>query len=95
MQPTSISAAKNALIPLADAELFMPATVRQFTDMRIRPPGTEFRTLPNGESRVYLAGGDAVILRGRANRPGFVPIGFGDCAGHIEPAPMWPRERDA
>jgi fumarylacetoacetase len=42
--------------------------------------------LPGGEARSFLEDGDTAILRGRAVRPGFVTIGFGDCAGEILPA---------
>jgi fumarylacetoacetase len=46
--------------------------------------------LPNGESRTWLEDGDEVIFRGRAQRPGAVPIGFGECRALVEPAPRWP-----
>lgn len=46
--------------------------------------------LPNGETRTWLEDGDELTLRGRAARDGFVSIGFGDCAGRIEPAVAWP-----
>ncbi|MGZ8156770.1 MAG: fumarylacetoacetase [Burkholderiales bacterium] len=42
--------------------------------------------LPTGETRAYIEDGDEVILRARAEREGFAPIGFGDCAGKIIPA---------
>jgi fumarylacetoacetase len=42
--------------------------------------------LPNGETRAFLQDGDTVILRGYAEAPGRRRIGFGDCAGTIEPA---------
>jgi len=42
--------------------------------------------LPNGETRAWLEDGDEVALHGRANRNGFVPIGFGECRARIEPA---------
>ena len=43
-------------------------------------------TLPGGEERTFLADGDTVILRARAERAGFRSIGFGDCAGTVLPA---------
>ena len=46
--------------------------------------------LPEGESRLWLEDGDEVIFRARAEREGFVPIGFGECRGRIDPAPPWP-----
>jgi fumarylacetoacetase len=44
-------------------------------------------TLPGGETRTYLQDGDEVIFRGRAEAPGRVAIGFGECRGQIAPAP--------
>ncbi|MBU6189802.1 MAG: fumarylacetoacetase [Betaproteobacteria bacterium] len=43
-------------------------------------------TLPGGEERTFLADGDTVILRARAERKGFRSIGFGECAGTVLPA---------
>jgi fumarylacetoacetase len=42
--------------------------------------------LPSGETRTFLEDGDEVIERGRCEREGFVPIGFGDASGVIRPA---------
>jgi len=42
--------------------------------------------LESGEERRFLEDGDEVILRARARREGFVPIGFGDCTGTVLPA---------
>lgn len=39
--------------------------------------------LPGGERRTYLEDGDEIVLRARAERDGYAPIGFGDCAGRI------------
>jgi len=39
-----------------------------------------------GETRTFVEDGDEVILRARAERDGYAPIGFGDCAGTIVPA---------
>ena len=49
-------------------------------------------TLPNGETRRWLLDGDEVIFRARAEAPGAVPIGFGECRAVIAPAPAWPQE---
>jgi len=49
--------------------------------------GTRPWHLPSGETRTYFEDGDEVILRGRAKRPGYVSIGFGNCSGRIHPAP--------
>jgi fumarylacetoacetase len=45
--------------------------------------------LPSGESRVFLEDGDCVIMKGRAERQGFRPIGLGECAARILPARDW------
>jgi fumarylacetoacetase len=42
--------------------------------------------LPNGETRMWIEDGDEVTFRARASRAGFVPIGFGTCAGRVEAA---------
>jgi fumarylacetoacetase len=42
--------------------------------------------LDEGGERQFLADGDEIILRGRAERDGFVSIGFGACNGRIMPA---------
>jgi fumarylacetoacetase len=39
--------------------------------------------LPNGERRSWLEDGDIVVFRAKAEREGFVPIGFGECTGRI------------
>ena len=41
--------------------------------------------LPNGEQRVYLEDGDAVVLRGWCEKPGAARIGFGECVGTVLP----------
>lgn len=43
-------------------------------------------TLPNGETRAFLADGDEVTLAGWCERDGFRRIGFGDCTGEVLPA---------
>lgn len=45
--------------------------------------GTRPVTLPNGETRSFLADGDEVAFKGRCQRDGFASIGFGSCAGTI------------
>lgn len=52
--------------------------------------GKEPLTLPNGEQRTWLQDGDEVIFRARAERGGYVPVGFGECRGVIAPAAPWP-----
>ena len=53
--------------------------------------GTEPLALPGGERRAWLEDGDEVIFRARAERDGFVPIGFGACSGTVLPAHPWPQ----
>lgn len=43
--------------------------------------GTEPLTLPNGETRTFLADGDEVIIRGYCEKAGAVRIGLGECRG--------------
>ena len=43
-------------------------------------------TLASGETRAFLDDGDELILSARAEKDGFVTIGFGDCRGRILPA---------
>ena len=43
-------------------------------------------TLPNGEVRAFLEDGDEVIFTARAEAPGLVSIGFGECRGVVHPA---------
>jgi fumarylacetoacetase len=40
----------------------------------------------SGEQRAFLLDGDAVILRGWCDKPGFKRIGFGECRGEILPS---------
>jgi len=42
--------------------------------------------LANGETRSFLEDGDAIILRGSCEKPGFARIGFGECCGMVLPA---------
>jgi len=45
--------------------------------------GCEPLSLPSGEARRLLEDGDEVSMRGRCERPGFRPIGFGECRGIV------------
>lgn len=42
--------------------------------------------LPDGSRRTMLEDGDTIVLRGRATAAGYVPIGFGPCAGTVQPS---------
>src|SRR3954447_7701873 len=54
--------------------------------LEITRGGREPIALPNGETRRFPEDGDEVILRARALRDGFVPIGFGECRAVVLPA---------
>jgi fumarylacetoacetase len=43
-------------------------------------------TLSTGEKRSYVEDGDAIILRGYCQKPGFARIGFGESRGQVLPA---------
>lgn len=45
--------------------------------------GSQPIELPTGEKRSFLEEGDAVILRGYCEKPGFARIGFGECRGAV------------
>jgi fumarylacetoacetase len=45
--------------------------------------GQQANPLSSGESRTFLENGDEAILRARANRAGYVSIGFGECRGRV------------
>jgi fumarylacetoacetase len=51
--------------------------------LEITRGGREPITLASGETRRFLEDGDAVILRARGTREGFVGIGFGECRGVV------------
>ena len=42
--------------------------------------------LPDGETRAWLADGDAVVILGWCEKPGAARIGFGECVGTVLPA---------
>ncbi|MCI1193382.1 fumarylacetoacetase [Calidifontimicrobium sp. SYSU G02091] len=48
--------------------------------------GVQPLRLSNGEMRSFLHDGDAIVLRGRCEQGGFRSIGFGECAGTVQPA---------
>jgi len=56
--------------------------------MEANERGTRAISLPQGESRLWLEDGDEIMIRGRAVRKGFVPIGFGACDGRIAAAEL-------
>ncbi len=54
--------------------------------MEMSRGGKETIPLPSGESRTFLEDGDELILVARAEAPGRVAIGFGECRGTVLPA---------
>ena len=48
--------------------------------------------LPSRRDADFLEDGDEIILRARASRSGFAPIGFGECSGRVEAAVSPPRK---
>jgi fumarylacetoacetase len=65
-----------------------PHTMACMTEMT--EAGRQPIALPGGEVRRWLQDGDEIVLRARAEREGFVPIGFGECRGRLLPARAWP-----
>jgi fumarylacetoacetase len=53
--------------------------------MELTQAGKSPLELPGGEKRSFLEDGDEVIERGRCERAGAVPIGFGEARGRILP----------
>jgi len=78
--------------PLEVGDLIATGTVSGAADearaclVEITRLGKEPLVLPDGTKRVMLEDGDTLTLRGRAKAEGYVPIGFGPCAGTIHPA---------
>ena len=77
---------------LHPGDLFASGTVSGPDDeakaclMEANERGSRPLPLPGGESRLWLQDGDEVQIRGRAERDGFVSIGFGACDGRVIPA---------
>lgn len=75
--------------PLEVGDLIATGTVSGAADearaclVEITRLGKEPLILPDGMKRVMLEDGDTLTLRGRAKANGYVPIGFGPCAGTI------------
>ncbi|WP_205479397.1 fumarylacetoacetase [Sphingomonas arenae] len=51
--------------------------------LEISRGGKQPVTLPTGETRSFLEDGDELTLTARAERKGFVTIGFGECTGEV------------
>jgi len=78
--------------PLETGDLIATGTVSGAADearaclVEITRLGKEPLTLPDGTRRIMLEDGDTLSLHGKAIAEGFVPIGFGECTGTIQPA---------
>jgi fumarylacetoacetase len=64
------------------SELALPADAKE---------RSAFQLGDTDEKRLWLEDGDDIIFRARAERPDFVPIGFGTCRGRVAPSPAWPE----
>ncbi len=51
--------------------------------MELSADGTQATTLASGETRTFTENGDEVIFRAHCRRPGYAPIGFGECRARI------------
>lgn len=51
--------------------------------LEISDGGKRPLTLSGGEQRTFLQDGDEILIRARAERAGFVSIGFGECRGIV------------
>ena len=71
---------------LGSGTLSGPAPEQAGSMLELSMGGKNPITLPNGESRSFLADGDTVLLRGWCAREGAVRIGLGECAGTVAPA---------
>jgi fumarylacetoacetase len=72
---------------LGSGTLSGPAPENAGSMMELTQAGRNPLSLPGGETRAFLADGDEVIQRGRCEREGATPIGFGEAAGRARPAP--------
>ena len=76
---------------LSSGDLLGSGTISAATDdgfgslMEITRGGTQPIELPNGEARTFIEDGDEIVLTARARAEGYVPIGFGPCAGIVKP----------
>uniref|UniRef100_UPI001576830D fumarylacetoacetase n=1 Tax=Sphingomonas bacterium TaxID=1895847 RepID=UPI001576830D len=55
--------------------------------LEISRGGSRPVTLAGGETRGFLEDGDEVVMTARAEAPGYVPIGFGECRARVLPSP--------
>lgn len=71
---------------LGSGTLSGPITGSEGSLMELSHGGRTPITLPNGETRMFLLDGDAVVLTAKAHRPGAATIGFGECVAVVRPA---------
>ena len=64
-----------------------PAADQAGSLLELTQGGKQPITLPNGETRSFLADGDTLILRGSCERAGARRIGFGPCSATVLRAP--------
>jgi fumarylacetoacetase len=64
-----------------------PGTEECGSLLEVTEGGKRAVLLASGEERRFLEDGDEVILRARAKRKDFAPIGFGECQAVVLPAP--------
>ncbi len=87
-------------IPIPNQELSFLEGVRSMTTagfgsiLETTQGGKVAVVLQSGEEQRFLEDGDEVILLARAEREGFVPIGFGECRAVIVPAPISGKAAD-
>ncbi len=77
---------------LSAGDLFGSGTISAVEDtgwgslQELSLAGRRELTLPNGETRMFLADGDEITFRAHAARDGYATIGFGPCRGAVLPA---------
>jgi fumarylacetoacetase len=63
-----------------------PEEGEQGSMLELSRGGKEPLTLPNAETRTFLEDGDCIVLKGRCQSDGAVPIGFGEAMATILPS---------
>ena len=68
---------------LGSGTLSGPLPAQAGSLLELSSGGKQAITLPNGETRAFLADGDTLILRGHCQRDGARRIGLGECSGTV------------
>jgi len=63
-----------------------PAPEEAGSLLELTAGGKKPLVLESGVKRAFLEDGDAVIMRGWCERPGFARVGFGELIGRVIPA---------